>query len=167
MRRALAVGMDSDLRRPAMDDPQTHAIIGAAIAVHRQMGRGFLEQVYRPCRAIEFQRRDIPFDREVALPVHYDGIALPVTFRVDFICYGAVVVEVKALPRLTTREEAQLLNYLKAANLHRGLLLNFGDTVLGKLRKVWGLAPDTDPLRLRAGVTPGMHEEDPRPVDAS
>lgn len=146
----LDVPMDNDIRRPDLDDPQTHAIIGAAIAVHRHMGRGFLEQVYPLCLAIEFQRQGIPFEREVALPVHYDGIPLPVTFRVDFVCYGAIVVEVKALPRLTPREEAQLLNYLKASNMHRGLLLNFGDTVLGKMRKVWGLPPGNDPLRTRA-----------------
>lgn len=133
--------------RPPLHDPETYAIFGAAITVHRKMGRGFLEQVYRPCLAIELQRRNIPFEQEVILPVAYDGIPLPVSFRVDFVCFCSVVVEVKALSALTSREEAQVMNYLKAAGMHRGVLLNFGSDILGKKRLVWNLPPESDPLR--------------------
>lgn len=150
MSRALVTRM-TNLNRPPIDDPETHAILGAGITVHRKMGRGFLEHVYAPCLAIELQRHGIPFEQEVALPVQYDEIPLPVSFRVDFVCYGSIIVEVKALPRLTSREEAQLMNYLKAANMHRGLLLNFGEEVLGKKRIVWNLPLDVDPLH-RAGI---------------
>jgi GxxExxY protein len=129
------------------NDPDTYAIFGAGIAVHQTMGRGFLEQVYRACLAIEFQRRKIPFEREVILPVAYDGIPLPVAFRADFVCFSSVIVEVKALPTITSREQAQVMNYQKAAGIHRAVLLNFGSDVLGKRRYVWNLPPDQDPLK--------------------
>ena len=64
---------------------------------HKKMGRGFLEEVYPECLAIEFHRRSIPFNREVRLPVRYDSILLPVHFKVDFICFDEVLVEIKAL----------------------------------------------------------------------
>ena len=89
MRRALGLGM-TIINRPPIDDPETYAIFGAGITVHRKMGRGFLEHVYAPCLAIELQRQGIPFEQEVALPVQYDGIPLPVSFRVDFVCFGSI-----------------------------------------------------------------------------
>ena len=131
----------------AFDDPETRAIIGAAIEVHKKMGRGFLEPVYPECLAVEFHRRGIAFDREVRLPVRYDGILLPVHFRVDFVCFSAVLVEVKALAIMTTREHAQLMNYLRASGLRRGLLLNFGADVLATKRFVMELPDRVDPLK--------------------
>jgi GxxExxY protein len=134
--------MDDSIARAPFPDPETGAIIGAGIAVHRLMGRGFLEPVYRAALAIEFARRQIPFEREVHLPVSYDGIPLPCSYRVDFICYESVLVEVKALSAITPRERSQILNYLRASNLHRGLLLNFGTATLQTQRLVWGLEDD-------------------------
>jgi GxxExxY protein len=142
---ALRGGMLTD-PRAALNDPETYAIFGAAIVVHRKMGRGFLEPVYRACLAIELRRQDIPFEREVSLRVAYDGITLPLSFRTDFVCFGSIVVEVKALPELRSRDTAQLMNYLKASGLHRGVLLNFGSGVLGKQRVVWNLPIESDPL---------------------
>jgi GxxExxY protein len=107
-------------------DPQTHAIIGAAMEVHRQLGPGFLEAVYQEAMAIELAERAIPFVREAGLPVFYKGRRLDCSYRADFICYDSVIVELKALQALTGVESAQLLNYLKATRLERGLLLNFG-----------------------------------------
>jgi GxxExxY protein len=107
-------------------DEQTHAIIGAAMEVHRQLGAGFLEAVYQHALAIEMSARAIPFAREVELPVYYKGEQLNCSYRADFVCYNEVIVELKALNAITGIEEAQLLNYLKATHLERGLLLNFG-----------------------------------------
>ena len=107
-------------------DLQTHAIIGAAMEVHRELGRGFLELVYQTALALEFQERGIPFKGEVALPVRYKGKLLSCGYRADFVCFEDVLVEIKAIARLTTADDAQLLNELKATGYQRGLLLNFG-----------------------------------------
>ena len=139
--------MTTTVSREPFQDEQTGAIIGAGIEVHTKMGRGFRESAYPECLAIEFLRRGIPFAREVALSVSYDGIPLASHFRVDFICYESVIVEVKALSALTPREMAQLMNYLRASGLKRGLLLNFGAGTLETRRLVWGL--EDDPLKDR------------------
>jgi GxxExxY protein len=107
-------------------DQQTHAIIGAAMEVHRQLGPGFLEAVYHQALAIEFSARTVPFVQEAELPVYYKGELLACSYRADFLCYDEVIVELKALKAITGVEEAQVLNYLKATGLTRGLLLNFG-----------------------------------------
>jgi GxxExxY protein len=115
---------------PEKRDPETHAIIGAAMEVHKVLGSRFLEPVYQSALELEFQSRRIPYLQEVGLPVHYKGTQLKVTYRADFLCFGAVVVELKSLDRLTSREESQMLNYLAASRIRRGLLLNFGSRSL-------------------------------------
>jgi GxxExxY protein len=107
-------------------DAQTSRIIGAAIEVHRTLGHGFLEPVYQEALAMEFDERGLLFHREVALPVNYKGRQLACSYKADFVCFDAIIVELKALDRLTTQHQSQLLNYLKATGLRRGLLLNFG-----------------------------------------
>ena len=107
-------------------DPRTHAIIGAAMEVHRVLGPGFLEAVYQDALAVELTVRNIPFRREVELPVRYKGVALQAHYHADFICYDEVIVELKALARISGAEEAQIINYLKATGLRIGLILNFG-----------------------------------------
>jgi len=119
-------------------DPQTYAIIGATMEIHRQLGHGFLEAVYQEAAVIEFRNASIPFEREVLLPINYKGTTLPTHYRADFICYAEIIVEFKALSRLSTVEEAQLLHYLKATSHRRGLLINFGATSLQYKRLVWG-----------------------------
>jgi GxxExxY protein len=111
-------------------DPQTSAIIAAAIEVHRHLGRGFLEYVYRTPLELELLERGIPFKREVPHPIIYKGRPTGINFRVDLICYGEVVVEVKAMKALTGAERAQTINYLRASGLKRALLLNFGTPLL-------------------------------------
>jgi GxxExxY protein len=123
--------MDTDSK-----DEQTHTIIGAAMEVHRHLGPGFLEAVYQEALAIEFEARCVPFVREVELPVHYKGQQLACSYRADFVCYHEVIVELKALRVISGVEEAQLLNYLRATGLRRGLLLNFGTRSLSFKRLV-------------------------------
>ena len=119
-------------------DPQTYAIIGAAMEIHRRLGHGFLEAVYQEAAELEFSRQNIPFQREVALPVRYRDTILSTSYRADFICFSDIIVEFKALSRLTTIEEAQVFNYLKATGYRRGLLINFGASSLEYKRLVWG-----------------------------
>jgi len=107
-------------------DPRTFAIIGAAMEVHRQLGSGFLGAVYKEALTWEFTERAVPFRREVELPVFYKAHKLNTTCRADFVCYGSVIVELKALAKLGGIEEAQIINYLKSGQHETGLLLNFG-----------------------------------------
>jgi GxxExxY protein len=118
-------------------DPETYEIIGAAMEVHRYLGPGFLEQVYHEALAKELRDRRIPYVREQELPVYYKGEKLNCSYRADLVCYGAVIVELKAMKALTGIGEAQLLNYLKATGLKRGLLLNFGSPRLEFKRFVY------------------------------
>jgi len=129
-RDALAKGL-------AERDPRTYAIIGAAIEVHKQLGQGFLEPVYQEAPAIEFGRRNIPFRREVRLPIHYKGQLLGTTYVADFICFDSIVVELKGLSRMSGTEESQVINYLKATSFQLGLLLNFGTRSLEHRRLVF------------------------------
>ena len=135
----------SGVMRAGFDDPQTYKIIGAAMAVHRALGCGFLEAVYREALTIELQEQHIPFVREARLRVRYHNRVLPVLYIVDFICYDAVLVEIKALRTIGPIEVAQLINYLRIAGRSRGLVLNFGEASLEHKRIVLGLT--TDPAR--------------------
>jgi len=118
-------------------DPRTFEIIGAAMEVHRQLGCGFLEAVYQEALALELAARGLPHRREVDLPVYYKGQKLNTSYRVDFLCYDSVIVELKALARMSGTEEAQILNYLKASGHQVGLLLNFGVPSLAYKRFIW------------------------------
>jgi GxxExxY protein len=121
----------------AQRDPQTYAIIGAAMEVHRQLGPGFLESVYQEALALEMTMRHIPFRREVEVPVFYKGQQLQTAFRADFIGYDRVIVELKAIHRLGNVHQAQVFNYLKATRYHLGLLFNFGETSLHHERFIY------------------------------
>jgi GxxExxY protein len=117
-------------------DPRTYKIIGAAMEVHRQLGCGFLEPVYQEAMALELKNRAIPYSREISFPVNYKSHQLKTRYRPDFICFDGVIVEIKALSRLTSIEDSQLINYLKVTGHHTGLLLNFGTRSLQQRRLV-------------------------------
>ena len=121
-------------------DQQTYQIIGAAIEVHKELGRGFLEPVYQEALELEFSDRGIPFQPQTELPIFYKGRKLKTHYRSDFVCYQDIIVELKALTRLGDGEVAQVLNYLKASRRERALLINFGSRSLQHERLVWSAA---------------------------
>jgi GxxExxY protein len=108
---------------------EVYAIVGAAMDVYWQLGRGFLEPVYQEALGIEFRRRRIPFEAEQEIFIFYKGEKLKKRYEADFICYGKIIIELKALDALGGREIGQLLNYLKATRFNVGLLINFGNPV--------------------------------------
>jgi GxxExxY protein len=119
-------------------DPDTYAVIGAAMEVHGQLGCGFLEAVYQEALEVELAARGIPFQAQAELPVEYKGRRLKAVYRADLICFDRVTVELKALGALGGAEEAQVLNYLKASRHPVGLLVNFGTKSLQYKRFVLG-----------------------------
>lgn len=108
----------------------TGEIIGAAIEVHRHLGPGLLESAYLTCLTRELYLRQIPFKREVQLPLEYKGVHLGCGYRLDLLVGNAVVVETKSVECLNPIHEAQLLTYLKLGGWKVGLLLNFNVELL-------------------------------------
>jgi len=105
---------------------EVYAIVGAAMEVHREKGFGFLEPVYQECMEIELADRKLPAEAQKELTIFYKGRRLKKTYPADFVVYGKIIVELKALDKLTSREEAQVIDYLKSSSLEVGVLINFG-----------------------------------------
>ncbi len=110
-------------------DELTEKIIGAAIEVHRILGPGLLESIYEEALAIELELRGIPFQRQVEIDVRYKGHTIKGQ-HLDLLVEGQAVVELKSVTNLPEVAMAQVLSYLKAAGLKRGLLINFGNPKL-------------------------------------
>ena len=104
----------------------TYNIIGACFQVYKTMGCGFLETVYHECLGIELSHRNIPFTSQPRLSLSYRDRPLKQQYIPDFIIYDQIILELKALSHLADEHQAQLLNYLNAAGLNVGLLINFG-----------------------------------------
>ena len=109
---------------------ESYKIVGAAMNAHCILGCGFLEPVYQEALQIELELSDIPFQREVFLPIAYRGMQLSKRYVADFVCYGKIIVELKALSAIASEHKAQVINYLKAANFELGILFNFGTASL-------------------------------------
>lgn len=101
-------------------------IVGAAMEVYNDLGSGFLEGVYQEALEIELLRQGIPFESQKLLSIRYKGQPLQKSYVADFVVFEKVIVELKALERLSGTEEAQILNYLKATGRRVAVLLNFG-----------------------------------------
>ena len=115
---------------------ESYQIIGSCMAVHRELGCGFLEAVYQEALEEEFKIRKIPYVREKQLDIFYKGHLLNKKYQADFICYGKIILELKAITELNSAHKSQLINYLKATNLKLGLLVNFGGNTLESKRVI-------------------------------
>jgi GxxExxY protein len=110
--------------------PLTTKVIGCAIEVHRTLGPGLLENTYDNCLAKEFTRQQVPFTRQLVLPVVYKDSTVDFGYRLDFLIEDWLVVEVKAVDRLAPVHSAQILTYMKLMKARQGLLINFNVAIL-------------------------------------
>jgi GxxExxY protein len=109
---------------------ESYDIIGCMMTVHSELGCGFLEKVYQEALEREFTDKGIPFKREVNLKIYYKGNPLQQDYIADFVCYDKIIVELKAISKISDIEKAQVINYLKATGYELGILANFGETSL-------------------------------------
>ncbi|MGQ0528925.1 MAG: GxxExxY protein [Panacagrimonas sp.] len=115
----------------------SNEVIGAAIEVHRHLGVGLLESAYEHALAIELEQRGVAYQRQLALPASYKGIALNDAYRLDLLVGGLVIVEIKAIASVGPIHSAQLLTYLRLSGLRLGLLLNFNsDSMRAGIKRV-------------------------------
>jgi len=105
---------------------EAFAIVGACFEVYKEKGCGFVEPFYQECLQIEFEHRGIPFEPQAQMDLYYRGRKLTPYYKPDFICYGKIIVEIKAVSRLVPEHRAQVMNYLKGTRCDLGLLINFG-----------------------------------------
>ena len=105
-------------------------IIGAAMNVSNELGAGFLEAVYQEALEMEFADNQIPFESQKKIEISYKNKTLKKKYIADFLCHGSIIIEIKAIKKITGIEEAQLLNYLKATGLPLGIIINFGNNTL-------------------------------------
>lgn len=111
-------------------------IQGAIYEVNRVLGSGFLEAAYQESLGLEFQARGIPFQAQPTLKLEYKGTALRAVYVPDFICFGAVLIELKAVSALAREHRSQIINYLKASDLRVGLLVNFGGAGRAQIERI-------------------------------
>lgn len=105
---------------------ETHALLGACFEVYKEKGCGFLEAVFQECLELELADRRVSFRAQPLLNLEYKGRPLKQKYQPDFLCFEKVILEIKAVSKLTDEHRAQLHNYLKATGLRVGLLVNFG-----------------------------------------
>ncbi len=105
---------------------ESYAVMGACFEVYKEKGCGFLEAVYQECLGIEFDLQTIPHQPQADLTLSYKGRVLTQTYKPDFICFGKIIVEIKAVSKLADEHRSQVHNYLRATGHRLGLLVNFG-----------------------------------------
>lgn len=107
-------------------DPELQRLVAAGMAVYGELGHGYVLGVYRDALAIECDERDLPYERNVPVLVHYRGRKLSTGFAADFVCCRDILVIVKSVEALDRPDDMELINHLKATGYRRGLMLNFG-----------------------------------------
>ena len=128
---------------------ESYALVGAAIEMRKELGLGFLEPVYQEAYGYVLQDKKIPYRREVPLAIRFRNRILEKKYFADFLCYGKIIIEFKAVRQILPEHEAQLMNYLRCTGFHLGLLFNFGPTAFTHRRIISGInvnaiAPEAD-----------------------
>ena len=104
-----------------------YSIVGAAMSLYNEIGFGFSELIYQECLSIVCSKKDIPWEREKILKMYFHGMELEKTYKADFVCYGDIIVELKAVSEVLNEHRAQLFNYMKITDTRYGILINFGE----------------------------------------
>lgn len=128
--------MDEERGGPLLYEEDTFRIRGAIYEVSREMGIGFLEAVYQECLALEFAARGIPFVATPTLALSYKTDRLRQTYVPDFVCFGRILVELKAVREIAPEHRAQVINYLRGTGLELGLLVNFGCAPKARVERI-------------------------------
>jgi len=115
----------------------SYKIIGAAREVYKELGPGYLESVYEDALCYELDLLSIEYQRQIELDVHYKNIKFERRFRADLLVEKKILVENKAIKKITNQDESQLINYLKTTRLRVGLLFNFGAETFAMLRRIF------------------------------
>jgi GxxExxY protein len=111
-------------------DDLSYQVIGCAIEVHKHLGPGLLESSYEKCLAYELSSLNIPYKQQLSLPIKYKSVQIDCAYRIDLIIADKLIVELKSVNHLTAIHEAQILTYMKLANVKTGLLINFNEVIL-------------------------------------
>ena len=115
---------------------EIYDVVGAAMEVHTTLGRGMAEPIYQEALAMEMKRRGMTFEREKPLRMHYKGVLLEKVYFADFY-YNGIIIELKSVDEVISDHRAQLFNYMRITGMHRGILLNFGETRLRSERYLY------------------------------
>jgi len=116
---------------------ESYKIIGACMEVHRELGFGFKEVIYKDALEIEFKSLEIPYQREKLYKIEYKGKILPRRYPADFVIYDSIILEVKAMPMIINNFVLQTRNYLKASGIRLGIIANFGESSFKSKRVVF------------------------------
>jgi GxxExxY protein len=116
---------------------ESYKIVGACMNVHRELGMGFKEVVYKDALEMEFNDLGIPFEREKSFTIYYKGKPLPRKYYADFVVFGSIILEAKAATQIVNPFVYQTINYLKASGMRLGIIVNFGEKSLTSKRVVF------------------------------
>lgn len=126
---------------------ESYVVRGACFEVYKEKGCGFTEPIYQECIEAELGMQGIPFDSQLQVPLHYKGRRLRHVFIPDLVCFGKIIVELKAVSHLMDVHRAQVINYLKATGMELGLLVNFGHSPKIEIERFLNLNDRSVPQR--------------------
>lgn len=111
-------------------DELSRLVVDSIFYVHKELGAGLLESVYEECLAIILAKRNIPFSRQVLMPIEFNGHIIPNAYKMDFVIDNKIVLELKAVEKILPVHEAQILTYLKLSKIKIGFLVNFNSSLI-------------------------------------